>query len=170
MAVGNNLFFVFSSAAHPPDGCLISCQCRKQTAFTHLTTTAAVQGGSCIPPWAIRASPLVVKALSITEAGSGMAREAKAGAIGCSEGYKECRCSSPQPPGVRPPASPPAISQSWAVSTAAFPLAQPWEKGWDLLTRSSPSSHHVEMGKKNPAPLLSWPGWEIEAVFTFHCL
>lgn len=42
MDVGNNLFFVSFSAAHPPNGCLIRIQGRTQTSFTYLITTTEI--------------------------------------------------------------------------------------------------------------------------------
>ena len=104
-AIGNNLFFVSSSAAHRPNGRLIRCQCRKQTAFTHLITTAEIfqpycgAGGILHPslscPWV---SCSCQSTVSVTGAGLGMAKEGKAGASAWSGGYGGWPHSSPGSP------------------------------------------------------------------------
>lgn len=99
MDVGNNLFFVSFSAAHPPNGRLIRNQGKKQTGFTYLIITTEVfppycsaGGGLFIPLGAIPTFPSVAKAGA---ADLGVAKEAKPGAITRSGGQGAHPCSSP---------------------------------------------------------------------------
>jgi len=101
-AVGNNLFFVSSSAAPPQNGRLVRCQCGKQTAFTQLITTAGVFQPYCGVCGVLHCSPShprvsfgCQRTLLVTGAGLGMAKEAKAGASSWLGGYGGCPCSSP---------------------------------------------------------------------------